>query len=237
MENTHLKSHTSSAKGGWMAIVIGLLVFAVASSAGAGIVKRHNGYYNGYYNGYPRSKVEFSVGFVSREDIVFAPLPEDVTSHFDLGDMTLSFGYQYQADPNLAVTARVSVLAAESIERPWFINAYKDDFAVVGIFFGLRHYFTMTDPRMPIRPYVGASVGPVIGTRTHQWFDRWLHEDTYTETTIGGQFGGGFDFYIGPHVALNINAGYNAIADFERQFQERYNYSGFEFQVGAGVAF
>lgn len=214
-------------------ILIGALVVFTASIAKAGIARRTSGH-GGYM---PTSKIEFRLGFVDRDDWQMESLPGDVTTHHDFDDFTFSFGYHHWVDPNLAFTATASVLAAETTDRWFYDDYYEDEYAVVGLFFGIRHYFTVSDSRTPIRPYIGAAIGPVIGVTSHRWYDYWEHEESYSETVLGGQFGGGVDLFMGPHFVMNFNAGYNAMTDFDRPLRGRDDFGGFEFGLGFGVAF
>ena len=212
------------------------LVLMLASTGQTEIIRKRSG--NDAYRG--RSMVEFRIGYrdTDNDKSSFEWWPGERTSHNDLDDFTFSLGFQSWVDDNTALTLRGSLLSLESKERISYYDEYREGHAVSEVLFGFRQYFPVSSPDMPLRPYVGAEIGPVFGTVWREYDEPYhTYSETETEVVLGGHIGGGVDFFVGPNLALNVHLGYNAIADFDTPVGGRTEYSGAEFGVGMGIAF
>ena len=225
------------------------LVLMLASVGQAEIIRSRKSC-NTYHG---RSMVEFRIGYRDTDNDNRSSLelwPGQRSSHNDLDDFTFSLGFQNWVDDNTALTIRASLLSLESKERISYYDGYYDGYydayydeyreghAVTEVLFGFRQYFPVSSPQVPLRPYVGAEIGPVFGTVWREYEEPYhTYTETETEVVLGGHIGGGVDFFMGPNLALNVHVGYNAIADFDRPVGGRTDYSGAEFGVGMGIAF
>ncbi len=182
-----------------------------------------------------RSQIEvrFGVRDDTHEDDGFHS--DLLASRSGLGDAFVTFGYNYFVDERTAINLSLKVLAAETIDYLDFAGGYSEEYSVVPIFVGMRHYLTSPGQRSPVRPYVAFGAGPVFASQRFSFLN--LYDDTDTYTAVGAHFGGGIDMIAGRHFMLGINAGYNLMSDFDTTLGDKDNYSGAEFGVGFGFLF
>jgi hypothetical protein len=92
--------------------------------------------------------------------------------------------------------------------------------------------------RQAIKPFVAASVGPVIGSSTGSsvLLDT-VFSGVQTQVTTGGHVGVGVDLHLARAVAVGVHGGYNWMIDFPRPVGVRDNYGGPAIGVSLGWMF
>jgi hypothetical protein len=105
---------------------------------------------------------------------------------------------------------------------------------VVPIMMGMKYYFIEYSLNNPFRPFVGVSIGGLIGTETGVEI---LNVGTHTETAVGASVGMGSDIILGSLVKLQAEISYNLYTDFKEEIGGNKNYSGPEFSLGIGFMF
>ncbi|MEW6412722.1 MAG: hypothetical protein AB1483_09655 [Candidatus Zixiibacteriota bacterium] len=188
-----------------------------------------------YYSLENRSQIEVRFGVRNDTHDLNDFYTDPALSRSGLGDAFVSFGYNYFADERTAFSLSLKVLAAEEIDYLDFAGGYTEEYSVVPIFVGMRHYLTAPGLRSPVRPYITLQAGPVFGSQRFLYYG--LYDDTDTYTAVGAHFGGGIDMQAGRHFMIGINAGYNLMSDFDIELGDKDNYSGAEFGVGFGFVF
>jgi len=92
--------------------------------------------------------------------------------------------------------------------------------------------------RSPVKPYLTAGIGPVIGTGSGvRAGPGGTAVGTGTRATIGGQVGGGVDVLLSQSFSLGGGLGYNWMLAFADPIGERDNYSGVEAHLTFGWLF
>jgi outer membrane protein W len=147
----------------------------------------------------------------------------------------LMYGNWLQED--LALDISIGSMATD-VETQSGVSGVSSETDVIGrIHLGLKYYPFRSTLNSSTRPFVGAGVGPVIGTQTKQEVGRVVVTESRTEAAIGGQIGVGVDFVLGRHFMIGLAAYYNLMTDFKEPIGGSENYSGPEFCIGFGYLF
>ena len=185
-----------------------------------------------------RNRVEFRLGMWRGTGEPEAP------PKFAAGAQTIDLrgGFQYTRflRENLAATLSFDVLSAQAdvvmFDGISLTGTSRQRSEIVSIPVGLRWNPLRGDLRTkPVKPYLAASLGPVIGAHTGGSIDETtVFAGTRVAMTVGGFLGGGVDMLVGRHWSLGVSAGYNWIADFSQTIGTRKNYSGVDVGIGIG---
>jgi hypothetical protein len=105
---------------------------------------------------------------------------------------------------------------------------------VIPIMMGMKYYLMDYSMNNPFRPFVGVSIGGLIGTETGV---EMINVGTHTETAVGASAGLGSDIILGSLVKLQAEISYNLYTDFNEEIGGNKNYSGPEFSLGIGFMF
>lgn len=138
-----------------------------------------------------------------------------------------------------AVALRVSAgaLAASVDTEIAGANVRSETAAVSQLNVGVKYYFPGSTYGTKVRPYVVASVGPVIGTQSEARAGSTVSVESRTEAAMGGELGAGVDFVLGRHFLLSVGLGLVGMTDFERPIGGSDNYSGFNLALGFSYVF
>jgi hypothetical protein len=185
-----------------------------------------------------RNRVEFRLGMWRGTGEPEAP------PRFAAGAQTVDLrgGFQYTRflRENLAATLSFDVLSAQAdlvmFDGVSLTGTSRQRSEIVSIPVGLRWNPLRGDLRTkPVKLYLGASLGPVIGSHTGGSIDETtVFAGTRVAMTVGGFLGGGVDVLVGRHWSLGVNAGYSWMADFAETIGTRKNYSGVDVGIGIG---
>lgn len=97
---------------------------------------------------------------------------------------------------------------------------------------------TWLPARGTTRPYLAASLGPVIGVAAGtDVAGSTAQVGGHTETALGATLGGGVDFHAGRSWAFGVSAGYNLMTDFGRPVGGRSSYNGLELRASVAWVF
>ena len=168
----------------------------------------------------------------------------EVLPKFAAGAQTVDLrgGFQYTRflRESLAATLSLDVLSAQADLVMWdgvsFAATSRQRSEIISIPVGLRWNPLRGDLRTkPVKLYLAASLGPVIGSHTGGSVDAvTAFAGTRVAMTVGGSLGGGVDVLVGRHWSLGVSAGYNWMADFSQTIGTRKNYSGVDVGIGIG---
>ncbi len=142
--------------------------------------------------------------------------------------------YEYWLEEQVSLTLGVSMLAAEASSTVGISGITQQTSSVVPLLLGLRFYLPNPEPGAKVRPFLAGAVGGYVGSEAKNTL---LAQEARTETVIGGRVGAGIDFFVGNHVNLGVNAGYNLMADFATPIGGRKNYNGADFALGFAYVF
>jgi hypothetical protein len=116
-----------------------------------------------------------------------------------------------------------------------------DVLGLMGLQAGVRwNPFARRNPASAFKPYVGASIGPYLGSSVVSAYVGPGILDTGVQTgatTVGGVVGGGLDLHMGRPFVVGLDAGYRWMADFDRLIGARDNYSGGQVAISFGFMF
>lgn len=217
----------------YAAILVGalLMVLVMGDPAEAGIRKRYS---SGYAN---QTQLEIKLGLHDRDGIVQTVEWPGYRIDHSFDDLSFSIGATHWVDDNVAVTAALTVLDADTEDDVDYYSTYSRESGVVSIQMGARYYFPISANYTPVRPYLAFTAGPVVGTTTERYIDTRIFEETRTEVAFGGYVGGGVDFRMGRHFMIGLSGGYMAMSDFDQPINYDENYSGPEFGLSFGFVF
>jgi len=152
----------------------------------------------------------------------------------------LSSGFQYTryVREDLGVTMAVGGMGGRVVASTSTAGLYATSFSIASFPIGVQWNPLARNPSSPIKPFLAATVGPVIGSSAGLVMaPGTVISPAATEVTAGGHVGGGIDFHLGRPFAIGIVGGYNWMAPFSRPIAGRDNYSGGEFGVSIGFLF
>jgi len=158
------------------------------------------------------------------------------------GSTTVNFlcGLQYTRylSENVATTLGADALTATSGSSVSASGVSAGDSGVGAIYLGLR-WNPIGHPRdQPVKPYLEASLGPVIGVSSGTTLSpRGSYAGDVVEITVGGLVGAGLDFHLSRDFSLGLSGGYHWMNDFSQPIGPRDNYSGFELALRVGWVF
>jgi hypothetical protein len=107
--------------------------------------------------------------------------------------------------------------------------------SVIAVPLGVRWNLAGVLWRQSLKPFIGASVGPVIGGSTGATVTTTrVDSGASTHTTIGGVVGGGVDVHLGRSWSLGVDGGYQWMSKFPEPVGGRREYRGLQLGVGSG---
>jgi hypothetical protein len=152
----------------------------------------------------------------------------------------LSSGFQYTryVTEHLGVTIGVGGMGGRTVASATNVGLYTSAFSVASVPIGVQWNPLRRNPSSPIKPFIAATAGPVIGSSAGSFVAPitagalpTVVSPAATEVTAGGHVGGGIDFHVSRPFAIGIVGGYNWMAPFSRPIAGRDNYSGGEFAI------
>jgi uncharacterized caspase-like protein len=149
-------------------------------------------------------------------------------------------GLQYTRYLNeaLAMTVAAEGIAAESGASVGSRGIFEGSAAIAAIPIGVRWNPFPIRHDDPIKPFVAASVGPVIAATEGSFVGSGsIFEGSRVQTTIGGHLLLGVDFHLDRSFSIGVHGGYTWMADFSEPAGTRDNYSGPEIGFSLGFLF
>ena len=159
------------------------------------------------------------------------------TTSVNAGGFGGSLGYGHWLSEGWAFNVSVGAMAAQVDIESGVSRVETETAVITQILVGAKHYFPRSTYGSSVRPFLGASIGPSIGSQTRTETGFVVIVESRTETTLGGQLGAGVDFVAGRHFMIGVSLGYNLMADFNRPIGGSKNYSGPVFGVGFSYLF
>ena len=153
-------------------------------------------------------------------------------------DAFAGFGYTRYVREDLAVTISVDSFGVDSgaTVGPNGIGAGNVGGLAVPI--GIRwNPFKGDHRRQALKPFLALGVGPVVGMAEGSFVGKTISSGIVTRSTVGGQFGGGFDVHLARSLSLGVTVVYNLMPDFSEPVGLRKNYNGLEVAIGIGWVF
>jgi hypothetical protein len=218
---------------GVMLGVLGMLLSGYASA----VTFKHKARAQQEYQLLGRSMVEIRFGMRGEDDNGDDFWRTGVKNSSGTDNFIFSIGVGRWVQENLAVTAMMSVLEAETVHHVGDFGVTNESIGVVSLYMGMRYYFHDSHPAVPVYPYFSVAMGPVIGGSDLNDVDGRILNESTTLAAFGAYFGGGLDIAFSRRLMLGMNAGYNAMTDFSRPVGHRSNYSGPEFGISLGILF
>jgi opacity protein-like surface antigen len=148
------------------------------------------------------------------------------------------FGYTRYVREDLAVTISVDSFGVDSGSSvgPNGVGA-----GIVGgwaVPIGIRWNPLKGDHRrQSLKPFLALGVGPVVGSSQGSFVGKTISNGIVARTTVGGQFGGGFDVHVARAMSLGVTLVYNRMANFSEPVGLRDNYNGTQVAIGIGWLF
>lgn len=164
------------------------------------------------------------------------PIAAGISASASSTDVRAGFQYTRFLRENLATTLSVTVLPGSSKAAITAGGISSSGSSVVMVPVGLRWNPVAGDlRRKAIRPYLLASVGPVIGDSSASSIGGGgLTARSRSAVTVGGTVGVGADVLAGRNWSVGVGAGYNWMANFSTSIGSRRNYSGFDVSISLG---
>ncbi len=131
-------------------------------------------------------------------------------------------------------------MAADVETEVALANVTTETAVVAPILLGMKFYPLKSSLNGPTRPFVGAAVGPFVGSQSRTTSGLFVANVERTEMSIGGQLLGGVDFVLSRKFMLGATVGYNIHKDFKEPICGSVNYGGpvlsidFSFLFGKG---
>jgi len=147
----------------------------------------------------------------------------------------LTYGHWLEED--LALTITVGAMALEAETRVTVSGTSAHAAAVGSFLLGLRHYFSSSTGRSPVRPYLGGGVGIYRGSQDDVISGTTVLATSRQETAFGGRLAVGSDFLLSRHFLTGLAAGYNLMTDFEAPIGGSRNYGGPEMSLDLSYLF
>ncbi|MEK6570263.1 MAG: hypothetical protein AABZ61_02770, partial [Bacteroidota bacterium] len=168
-----------------------------------------------------RSSIELNIGFwheskVGNEISRTGILSTARSSGFIGG---LSFSYWLQEE--LSLSASIGLLSGEATSSVTLLGVSQRTSSVVPVLLGVRYYLPESSYGTPVRPFLAAAVGPILGVESKNDF---FSQESRSETALGARLGGGIDFLLGQYFKLGTTVGYNLMTDFSSPVGARKNF-------------
>lgn len=171
-----------------------------------------------------RTRVEFFGGFTDDYVVV-----EDDLHGDDLevggGQGGMSFAHWVREDLALDFQFLGTDLDVREHDEGWHESTEAS--GSMGLLFGARYYFPRATFGGSFRPYVSGAVGPFFDYYVYDGHDH--TEVHHTNTSFGGQLGGGVDFQISRLFSLGVKMAVNLREDHDPSFGATF---GFGFAWG-----
>ncbi len=201
-----------------------LLLFMLASVANAGFLEK-------------RTRIELKGGIWDQKtDVAYTVSGGTVETNYGGEGAMGGIAVSHWVRENLALAISVNGLGVSVDNRVAAGSVYSHTVTVAPILFGARYYFPNSTFGSSWRPYITASVGPVIGYESIEEVtsSAVTHNET-TETTFGGHIGAGLDLQLSRLFMLGFSGGYFAHSDFDRPIGDKKNFNGPEFGISFSI--
>jgi len=177
-----------------------------------------------------RNRLAFRIG------ASYLPFDEYVSS-FDISTTPTSLQYTHYLREDLAVTGAFSRLGGFRSPLEWENNLFGGSYDLFSVPVGVQwNPFTARRPSSRLKPFVGASIGPIWGSSSGTTVGGdVVVTRPHSESTFGGHLGGGIDYHLARPLAVGFDAGYNWMGSFLRQVGPLPKYNGAE--VGVSIQF
>ena len=121
------------------------------------------------------------------------------------------FGYTRYVREDLAVTISVDSFGVDSGASVGPNGVGAGNVGGLAVPIGIRWNPIKGDHRrQSLKPFLALGVGPVVGIAEGSFVGKTISSGTVTRSTVGGQFGGGFDVHLARSVSLGVTVVYNA---------------------------
>jgi len=170
----------------------------------------------------------------------------DVRTDIGIGGITTSVGnsgflgaisYGYGLSEALALRVTAGGMAADVETAIDGSGVSAETAAVAQLMVGMRYYFPRATYGEPVRPYVGAGVGTLIGSHVASQAGMTVAGSVRTEAAMGGELGGGVDILLGSHFIASVGGAYVLMTDFDQPIGGSDNYGGPQLRLGFGYLF
>ncbi len=161
-----------------------------------------------------------------------------ITSGISAGGFVAGIGFTHWAREDIGLYFSILATGAElgSSVSPGAV--FSGATGMVSIPIGVKWNPFVRQMPPAIKPYLAASIGPVIGSSAGSFIGNGtVSNGEFAAVTAGGLIGGGVDFHMGRPFSIGITAGYNWMSDFSRPIGSRDNYSGAEIGITFGFLF
>ena len=201
-----------------------IFIFAASICAQPALEKRHQvGLRVGMWNLSTGIRTEISAGSVE-------------TSVGTNGGMGGVF-YGYYMQENLALNVGFNSFMGDVETRVGTGTVTSETATITAVLLGLKYYPIKSTLEGTVRPYVGVSAGPYIGSQSKTEVSSEIVVESRTETAFGGKIDAGVDFILGRHFMLGVGIGYNLMSEFDQPIGGSQDYSGGEFALGISYIF
>jgi hypothetical protein len=149
----------------------------------------------------------------------------------------LLFSYWQREDISFFLSLGLLSAEAGATYNPWVemeSGSTQQASSVVTIGFGTRYFFLSPSAEDRLRPFLSASIGPVLGFEAKNTM---LAQESRTQAALGIRIGLGADYLLGNRFKLGANAGYNLMTNFSTPVGARRNYNAPDISVGLGFIF
>jgi outer membrane protein W len=143
--------------------------------------------------------------------------------------------YAHWLQQNLALDIAFGGMAVD-VETRAGAGGVSTSTAVVGhILLGFRYHFLKSTYNSTVRPFVGAGVGPFVGSQSQTDVGSVITVESRSEMALGGELTTGVDFLLSRLFIASVTVGYVLVTDFNEPIGGSKNYSGPEFMMGIGL--
>ena len=150
-------------------------------------------------------------------------------------------GLQYSIYPreDLAVTVALTGRGGTGAGVARTQGVLTSSAVMVSVPTGVRwNPFTSSHPSVQIKPFVGATIGPIFGTAIESFAGLTsFRNNSYSATTVGGDVLGGLDFHLARPFSFGLSGGYSWMRGFSDPFVARKNFGGVQVRFSFGFLF
>jgi len=170
----------------------------------------------------------------------------DVRTDIGIGGISTSVGnsgflgaieYGYGLSEGLALRVTAGGMAADVQTAIDGSGVFSETAAVAQLMVGMRYYFPHATYGEPVRPYVGAGLGTLIGSQVSSRVGPTVTSRVGTEVAMGGELGAGVDILLGRHFVTSVGGAYVLMTNFDQPIGGSDNYSGPQLRLGFGYLF
>ena len=154
-------------------------------------------------------------------------------------DLFGGWKYTKYVRENLAVTASAEAFGVESGARVGPNSVSTGTVRGLALPLSLQWNPFKGDHRaQPLKPYVVAGIGPIIGISEGAFVGGGtISSGSTARGTLGGRVGAGFDAHVARSFSIGLNVGYNAMLNFSQPLGGHRNFNGAQVSLGVGWLF